>query len=266
MGSISDFLENELLDHIFNVVYNRPTNLFLGLSTADPLDTGAGLAEPSDGAYSRATITFGAAAARAVTQNAKLTFAQATAAWGVLTHYGVFDAVSAGNMLAHGSLTVAKNVVSGNTPSVATSEVAISFTAGEISDYLSNALLDHAFSLSTFAVPDTFIAMCTGDVLDTDTGSTISETSAGAYAREEVDVNGGASPTWDLAANGSLDNTHTISFTQATGSWSTITALAIVDALTVGNLLFYENTVTDQEVDNGDTAEISAGNLKVSLS
>jgi hypothetical protein len=266
MGSISDFLENELLDHIFNVVYNRPTNLFLGLSTADPLDTGAGLAEPGAGAYTRVTLAFGAASSRAVTQSAKVTFPQATAAWGNLTHYGVFDAVTAGNMLAHGSLTVAKNVVNGNTPSVATSEVVISFTAGEISDYLSNALLDHAFSLATFAVPDTYIAMCTGDVLDTDTGSTISETSAGAYARIEVDVNGGASPTWDLAANGSLDNTHTISFTQATGSWSTVTALAIVDALTVGNLLFYENTVTDQEVDNGDTAEISAGSLKVSLS
>lgn len=266
MGSISDFLENELLDHIFNVVYNRPTNLFLGLSTADPLDTGAGLAEPSAGAYSRVTMTFGAAAARAVTQDAKLTFPQATAAWGVLTHYGVFDAVSGGNMLAHGSLTVSKNVVTGNTPSVATSEVVISFTAGEISDYLSNALLDHAFSLATYAVPATYIAMCTGDVLDTDTGSTISETAAGAYARVQVNINGGASPTWDLAANGSLDNTNTISFTQATGSWSTITALAIVDAATVGNLLFYENTVTDQKVDNGDTAEISAGSLKVSLS
>ena len=266
MGSISDFLENELLDHIFNVVYNRPTTLFLGLSTADPTDSAGGLAEPSGGAYTRATITFGAAASRAVTQDAKLTFAQATAAWGNLTHYGIFDAVSGGNMLAHGSLTVAKNVVSGNTPSVATSEVVVSFNAGEISDYLSDKLLDHSFSLATFAVPDTYIAMCTGDVLDTDTGTAISEPAAGAYARVEVDVNAGASPTWDLAANGSLDNTHTISFTQATGSWATITALAIVDAATLGNLLFYENTVTDQKVDNGDTAEISAGNLKVSLS
>ena len=266
MGSISDFLENELLDHIFNVIYNRPTNLFLGLSTADPTDTGGGLAEPTDGAYTRVTMSFGAAASRAVTQSSALTFPQATAAWGDLTHYGVFDAVSAGNMLAHGSLTVGKTVVSGNTPSVATGEVVISFTAGEISDYLSNALLDHAFSLATFAVPDTYIAMCTGDVLDTDTGSTISEPADGDYDRVQVNINGGGSPTWDIAANGSLDNTHTISFTQATGSWSTITALAIVDATTAGNLLFYENTVTDQKVDNGDTAEISAGNLKVSLS
>lgn len=169
-------------------------------------------------------------------------------------------------MLAHGSLTVAKNVVNGNTPSVATSEVSISFTAGEISDYLANALLDHAFSLSTYAAPDTYIAMATGDVLDTDTGSSISEPGAGAYARVQVNISGGSTPTWVTATLSSVTNKETISFTQATGSWSTITALAIVDASTAGNLLFYENTVTDQEVDNGDTAEISVGNMKISLS
>jgi hypothetical protein len=266
MGSISDFLENELLDHIFNAAYGSPTNVFLGLSTADPLDTGAGLSEPSGGAYSRVTMSFSTAAARAITQDAKLTFPQATAAWGVLTHYGIFDAVSGGNMLAHGSLTVSKNVVNGNTPSVATSEVVITFTAGEISDYLSNQLLDHVFHADNYTAPDTYVAMATGNILDTDTGSSISEPAAGAYDRVQVNINGGSSPTWDIASAGSLDNTNTISFTQATGSWSTITALAIVDAASTGNLLFYENTVTDQEVDNGDTAEIAAGSLKVSLS
>jgi hypothetical protein len=266
MGSITDFLENELLDHIFNATYNRPTNLFLGLSTADPTDAGSGLAEPSGGAYSRVTMSFGAAASRAVTQDAKITFPQATAAWGNLTHYGIFDAVSGGNLLAHGSLTVAKNVVTGNTPSVATSEVSVSYTAGEISDYLANALLDHAFNLTTYAAPDTYIALATGDVLDTDTGSTISEPSGGAYARKQVNISGGSTPTWVTATNSSVTNKETISFVQATASWSTITAIAIVDAASSGNLLFYENTVTDQTVDNGDTAEFAVGALKVSMS
>jgi len=267
MGSISDFLENELLDHIFNVAYGSPANVFLGLSTADPLDTGAGLAEPAAGAYSRATITFSTAAARAITQNAKVTFTQATGAWGTLTHWGLFDQVSGGNMLAHGSLTVSKAVVSGNTPSVATSEVVVSYTAGEVADYLANQLLDHCFHADNYTSPaSTFVCLCTGNVLDADTGSTISEPSGGAYARQEVDINGGASPTWDLASNGSLDNTHTISFPQATASLGTVTALAIADASSAGNLLFYENTVIDQTVGNGDTAEISAGSLKVSMS
>ena len=266
MGSISDFLENELLDHIFNAAYSSPANVFLGLSTADPLDTGAGLSEPAAGAYSRVTITFSTAASRAIAQKAKVTFSQATGSWGTLTHWGLFDTVSGGNMLAHGSLTVSKAVVSGNTPSVATNEVSVSYTAGEISDYLSNQLLDHCFRNDNYTAPDTYVALCTGDVLDTDTGSSISEPSGGAYARVQVNVNGGSSPTWDLASNGSIDNTHTITFTQATATQGTITALAIVDAANSGNLLWYENTVTDQEIGNGDTAEISAGSLKVSMS
>lgn len=266
MGSISDYLENELLDHICNAAYTSPTNVFLGLSTADPTDTGGGLAEPSGGAYSRVTLTFATAASRVISQKSKITFPQATAAWGNLTHYGIFDQVSGGNMLAHGSLTVAKNVVSGNTPSVATNEVQVSYTAGEISDYLSNQLLDHCFRNQNYTAPDTYVALCTGDVLDTDTGSSISEPSGGAYDRVQVNVNGGSSPDWNIASNGSLDNSDTISFTQATATWGTITALAIVDAASAGNLLFYENTVTEQEVGNGDTAEIAANALKISMS
>jgi hypothetical protein len=170
MGSISDFLENELLDHCFNAAWASPTTVFLGLSTADPLDTGAGLAEPSGGAYSRVTITFVTAVTRNVTQKAKVTFPQATNAWGDITHYSVHDAVSGGNFLAHGSLNTTKGVVNGNTPSVATSEVVISYTAGETSDYLAHKLLDHAFRNKQYTFQSTFaIALCTGNILDTDT-------------------------------------------------------------------------------------------------
>ena len=63
MGSISDFLEEELLDHIFNAAYAPPGTVYLGLSTADPGDDAAGLAEPVGGGYGRIAITFGAAAA-----------------------------------------------------------------------------------------------------------------------------------------------------------------------------------------------------------
>lgn len=270
MGSISDFLEKELLDHVFNASWAAPANVFVGLSTGDPLDTGAGMEEPTGtGAYTRATITFGAAASRAVDQSAKVTFPQATANWGTITHYAVFDAVSGGNMLAHGSLNSSKRVVNGNTPSLATSEVNISYSAGEIADYLCHQLLDHTFRGLNYTAPvDTYIALCTGDVLDTDTGSTISEPSGDSYARARVYVNGATAPTWSVAAGAaaSLDNVTTITFGAPTGTWGTITALAIVDALTTGNLLFYENTVSDQNPADGDTVQITADALIVRMS
>ena len=267
MGSISDYLENELLDHCFNAAYASPSNVFLALSTADPLDTGAGVAEPSGGAYSRVTITFVTAATRNVTQKAKVTFPQATASWGEISHYAIYDAVSGGNFLAHGTLNTAKTVVNGNTPSVATSEVVISYTAGEISNYLAHKLLDHVFRNTQYTFISSFaIALCTGDIPDSDTGSTISEPSGNNYSRASIYKNGGTAPAWDLASAGSLDNGATITFATPSGSWGTITALAIVDAASAGNVLFYENTVTDQKPDNGDTVQISAGDLKVSMS
>ena len=120
----------------------------------------------------------------------------------------------------------------------------------------------------TYTCPDTYVALATTDIVDTDTGSTIDEPSGNGYAREQVNKNGGSAPTWDVAAgvSASLDNTHTITFTTPSGSWGTITALAIVDAATTGNLLLYENTVTDQKPDNGDTVQIAAGDLDLYMS
>ncbi|MFQ5479781.1 MAG: hypothetical protein ACE5DW_00700 [Thermodesulfobacteriota bacterium] len=91
---------------------------YVGLSTADPLDTGAGLAEPTGGAYARVTtsaIDWNAAAAGSISNANALTFPQATASWGTVTHFAVFDALTAGNLLASGALTVSKAVGNGDT-------------------------------------------------------------------------------------------------------------------------------------------------------
>jgi hypothetical protein len=264
MGSISDFLENELLDHIFNADYSPPANVFVALSTADPTDDGSGISEPSGGAYSRATITFSTAASRAV-QSKAVTFSQATAAWGLITHYAIYDQVSGGNMMAHGALGASKNVVNGNTPSLAATEIQISVSANEVSDYLSIAILDFAFRNQSFTRPDIYIALTTVNVTDGDTGSSITEPSGGAYDRTRVYKNGGTSPTWDLASLGALDNGAVIQFPTPTASWGTVVATAVVDAASAGNLLFYDNGVTDQSCGIDDDVEFAAGAFDVAL-
>ena len=265
MGSLSDFAENELLDHVFNGSYTPPSTVYLGLSTADPLDDKSGLAEPSGNGYARQAIAFSAASARAIIQNGAVNYGQATGAWGTITQWGLFDALTNGNMLAHGQLSTSKVVNTGNTPSVATIEVQVSINAGAVSNYLANKLLDFMFRNQAFAQPATYIALCTASVSDSDTGSTITEPAGGSYARKQVNPNGGSSPTWDLASGGALDNTHDIVIGPPTGSWGTIGYMAIVDALTSGNLLFYDD-ITDDTPDDGDTVKFPAGDLDVSLS
>ena len=63
-------------------------------------------------------------------------------------------------------------------------------------------LLDLMFNNSAYGKPDTYIALATATVGDTDTGSTITEPSGNNYSRKQVNINGGASPAWALAASG----------------------------------------------------------------
>ena len=260
MGSISNYLENELLDHIFNNGdYTSPTAIWVGLSTADPLDDASGLAEPSGNGYSRKTVSFGAASSRRITQNADVTFDQATGSWGTITHWALFDAETGGNMLAHGQLESAKSVVSGNTPSIASGEIYVEVSAGECSDYLANQMLDYVFGSGSSLAQVSYCALTTATISDSDTGSTITEPSGNGYARVACDN------VWNTASNGTLDNSSDIEFAQATGDWGTIVATALLDASTGGNLLLYDNDVTDQAVGNGDTWRFPAGDFDVSL-
>lgn len=105
--SFADYLENKLLDHITGkAAYTMPT-CYVGLSTADPGDGGATLAEPSGNGYARVQTSasdWNAASAGSATNAAVITFPAATGDWGTITHVCLFDAASGGNLLASGTL------------------------------------------------------------------------------------------------------------------------------------------------------------------
>jgi hypothetical protein len=272
MGSLSDYAELELLDHVFNAAYSSVATVYLCLCTADPTDaaTGASMNEcANSNGYARTAIAFGAAAARTITQNADVDFPQASGGgWGTVTHWAIADTntYGSGNVLAHGQFGTSKTINDGNTPSVVSGEVYVDYTAGEISNSLCVDLLDLMFRNQAYAAPDTYVALCDTVVADGDTGSTISEPSGGAYARVQVNVNGGSSPTWDVAASGLVDNTHAIDFPTATASWGTIVGVAIVSAASAGDLLFYDNDMADQAVGDGDDVSFPIGDLDIQMS
>lgn len=124
MGGFSDFLELEVLDHVFGAAaYTAPATLYVGLFTATPSDTGGGT-EVTGGSYARKSVTnnatnFPAASSGSKSNGTAITFAAATASWGIITSFGIFDAASAGNLLVWGPLTANKTVDSGDTVSFA---------------------------------------------------------------------------------------------------------------------------------------------------
>jgi hypothetical protein len=135
MSKMSDYLEVELRKHLFRTgSFTKPSELHISLHTADPTDDGSGT-EVSGGSYARvqrdpldANWT-AASATDGVTDNAAaITFPAPTGNWGSITHFGIWDAASGGNLLIHGALTTPKTVNNGDAaPSFATGALDITF-------------------------------------------------------------------------------------------------------------------------------------------
>lgn len=114
MPGKTDFLENALLNHVLRgVAYTPPAALYVGLFTSDPTDAAMGT-EVSGGAYARQAVTFSAATTGSCSNAADLLFPVASAAWGTVTHFGIFDAATAGKLLYYGSLTPSQPITSSN--------------------------------------------------------------------------------------------------------------------------------------------------------
>jgi len=115
-GSLSDYAENKILEHIVGkTAWPMPT-FYLAASTTDPLDSGSGITEPVAMGYAR-VATSGATwgnAAGSITNAAEITFPTATGTWGTMTHGGGFDAATAGNFLCHANFDVARAIASGD--------------------------------------------------------------------------------------------------------------------------------------------------------
>jgi hypothetical protein len=108
MAEISNYLENALINATLRATsYTSPSVVYVGLFLSDPTDAGSGT-EVSGGSYARRSVTFAAPSNGASASNADVTFPQATATWGTITHVGLFDALTSGNLLYHTALDASK--------------------------------------------------------------------------------------------------------------------------------------------------------------
>ncbi len=114
MSAMSDYLETKLYDEVLRATnYGAPTTVYVGLYTTASNDAGTAT-EVSGGAYARQAVTFGASTDGTGSNSVAVTFPQATANWGTVQAFGIFDAATAGNLLLHGALTASKTVNTGD--------------------------------------------------------------------------------------------------------------------------------------------------------
>jgi hypothetical protein len=134
VGSFTDFLELEVLDHVFGAAaYSAPATLYVGLSTTTITDAGGNITEPAGNNYARAVVTnnstnFPAAAAGSKSNGTDINFNVPSGAWGTILDFFIGDAASAGNILAYGTLTASQSPTSGNTVKFAAGALTITLT------------------------------------------------------------------------------------------------------------------------------------------
>lgn len=237
---LSDYLENKLLDHLLkNTAYTQPA-LYFALFTADPGESGV-TSELTIGAngYTRKLVTNDNTnfPPCAVTGSATKTNATtiifptcATAAWGTITHWALYDASTAGNMLAHGALAESRTVAVGDSPKFAIGTLAITAantSGGGLTEFAKRKLLDHVFGGPAYTPAATIY---TGLLIGYTDEATVEEWADASYARQAT--------AFDSAASGATKNAAQEDYSaDVVTAAIEITHFAVYDSLTSGNLL-----------------------------
>lgn len=116
---MSNYSGNKILDAIFSAAsLSPPGTYYAALFTAAPTGAGGGT-EVSGGSYARVAIVnnatnFPAASADVKQNGTAWDFGTATANWGTITSWALFDASSSGNMWFYGNLSTNRTVNNGD--------------------------------------------------------------------------------------------------------------------------------------------------------
>ncbi len=123
MAGFSDYYENKIIDHLLrNQSFTPPTTIYLALFTAAPSDSGGGT-ECTGGSYARKSITLSAASGGATSNSSDITFTNMPTC--TVTHFGIYDASSSGNLLMWDALTASKSLTAGDAFVVAAGDLDI---------------------------------------------------------------------------------------------------------------------------------------------
>lgn len=122
MTAASDYLENEILDHILGTAaYTAPTNVYIKLHTGVPGEDGTG--NPA-GEATRKVLSFAAASGGVASSNAAVTWTSVSTTE-TYSHWSIWDALTVGNCLLTGALGSSVAVTAGDNFEIASGDIDI---------------------------------------------------------------------------------------------------------------------------------------------
>lgn len=257
MGILSTYACNKMLDHILKTApMSQPTNIYIALFNGDP--EGAGT-ECTGATYARVQANgWTGAAARALSNEAKLEFAEAGADWGNVNYVVAYDAITVGNILGKDDITQI-TVNAGDNLYIAIGDIDISLSSGGICNTWANAFLDHIFKNGALSVPTNIYAgYSTANPADDASGLAAGEPSGNGYARKLHNA-------YNAAAAKLADNNGAILHDAASGgAHGTITHFFISDNLTAqteANIIFYGPLGSSVNIGDGDQLNFPTGDM-----
>lgn len=152
--------------------------------------------------------------------------------------------------------------------------------AGNLSNYAEEKILELSVGKNAWSKPLVWAALYTTAPTDTTSGT---EVSGGSYARVPVsDATNSVFGEADVSPSGSavIKNNGTynatsaglsssgsgiITFPQSSAAWGTVVAVALVDAATAGNIIWYGTLTNSKVVDQNDTVSFAASDLQLSI-
>ncbi len=113
--SFSNTFETHVLNYVFTATsVTRPTAWYIALFTSNPAEDASGTEVSTSGtAYARQTVAF-SVSGNLATNSAAVEFPTATASFGTVSHIGVFDASTSGNLIAYSALSASKAISTGD--------------------------------------------------------------------------------------------------------------------------------------------------------
>lgn len=129
----------------------------------------------------------------------------------------------------------------------------------ELSTYMEDRIVNFMRAVAITGEAAVYVALFTdaASIVGLEAGTLTGEVSGGAYARELAGLS--------ASADGVSANAADIIFTTATAAWGTVTYVALMDAITAGNVLMHSALDVAKVVADGDTFKINLGDLDVSI-
>lgn len=253
-----DYFESAILGLANGNSITAPSKMYVALLLNNPGDSGTAT-EISYSGYARQEVSFTAPAAasgsHSIQNDAKITFAESSESAGTVTHIGIYDSASGGNMWLYGQLDDAIAVTSGVSPVFQIGAIKYTLSGKMSSTYRAKVLNTMRGTNCSGFTP--YLGCASGDI---ESGG--SEFTGGSYARTSITFTTPANLDSGAMA---INNSATVVSPTATAQWGTWSHTVIYDASTGGNPFYLSARNQSNVIYKGGACGYNAGDLVLTI-